>query len=198
MGLDISVYKLLKYSDQNTKDKGYFRLVDPDGNYNDREFPSWAINLKSVNTEKWYDWDEYKKETGFDLNSYDWEGEEYSSKGCFMNLRKKKTNKLVTIDLEKVPLKEVPVYIIGRKEIGYQRKGLNGKFYEDYRSGKIGYFVWTKAELERYKQEYCDDPYEYVYPNGTKSGEIIYPKENFQKNIIDPFIEGECCVIFSW
>lgn len=63
---------------------------------------------------------------------------------------------------------------------------------------KIGYFVWTKQELERYKKEYCDEPYEYIYPNGEKSGDIINEKEMFQHNIIDKFIEGECCVCFSW
>ena len=104
----------------------------------------------------------------------------------------------IKIDLEKVPLKEKSIKVLPIEEVGYQRKGLNGKFYDDYEAGKIGYFVWTKAELERYKEEYCDEPYEYVYPNGEKSGDMIYPKLDFQRHIIDHFTEGEDCVTFDW
>ena len=33
---------------------------------------------------------------------------------------------------------------------------LNGNFYADYDADKIGYFVWYKSELERYKAYYCN------------------------------------------
>ena len=105
---------------------------------------------------------------------------------------------IIKIDLKKVPTYEKKIKVLYYDEVGYQRKGLNAKFYDDYENGKIGYFVWTKAELERYKQEYCDEPHEYIYPNGTKSGDMVYPKENFQRNIINNFTEGEDCVIFDW
>lgn len=72
--------------------------------------------------------------------------------------------------------------ILYYEEIGYQRKGLNDKFYEDYRNGKISYWVWTKAELERYLQEYVEPDM----------------KEHFQEYIINPFVEGFCGVSFDW
>jgi hypothetical protein len=71
-------------------------------------------------------------------------------------------------------------------EEGYQRRGLNGQFYQDYRDGKIGYYVYTLDELKRYKEDYCITEEDFDY------------KEHFQKEIIDKFIEGECVVSFSW
>ena len=62
-------------------------------------------------------------------------------------------------------------------------KGCNGNFYADYDADKIGYFVWSKSELERYKEDYCD----------TEE-----TKEYFQHNIIDKFEEGKDCVTFDW
>lgn len=108
--------------------------------------------------------------------------------------------KAVEINLNEkdIPTFDMEESVLYGEKVGYQRKGLNGKFYDDYRDGKIGYFVFTKAELERYKDEYCDEPYEYVYSNGEKSGEMVYPKDNFQKNIINHFVEGEMFVTFDW
>lgn len=71
-------------------------------------------------------------------------------------------------------------------EEGYQRKGLNGQFYQDYRDGKIGYYVYTLDELKRYKEDYCITEENFDY------------KEYFQEQIIDKFVEGECVVSFDW
>lgn len=71
-------------------------------------------------------------------------------------------------------------------EEGYQRKGLNAQFYQDYRDGKIGYYVYTLDELKRYKEDYCITEEDFDY------------KEHFQEQIIDKFIEGECVVSFDW
>lgn len=71
-------------------------------------------------------------------------------------------------------------------EEGYQRKGLNGQFYQDYKDGKIGYYVYTLDELKRYKEDYCVTEENFDY------------KEHFQKQIIDKFVEGECVVSFDW
>ena len=104
----------------------------------------------------------------------------------------------IEINLDKVPVYDKEISVIFYEEIGYQYKGLNSKFYEDYENGKIGYFVWDKKELQRYKKEYCDKVHEYVFPNDKKSGEIAHPKFDFQRNIIDNFKEKECCVTFDW
>ena len=214
MGLDICVRKIVK---EKTDD--YMRLINDDGQYCNNEFPKWTREFEQEVVEDWYDWDKFKEESGIDINECDWHGEEYSERGCFMRVSPKgielpkwdekkykdyeefeaEENKImITIDLEKVPTKKVAVKVLYYKEVGYQRKGLNSKFYNDYREEKIGYYVWTKDELNRYKEEYCDEPYEYTYPNGEKSGNIVNPKLNFQRNIIDSFTEGEDCVIFSW
>ena len=215
MGLDICVRKITK-----TK-KGefdYFRLVDDDGNYDRRGFPEWTKPFENEITEDWYNWELYKEETGIDIKECDWHGESYGEEGSFMTVSPKNVkvpewdekkyksweeyeearNKvLIHIDLEKVPTYKKSIKVLYFDEVGYQRKGLNTKFYDDYNEGKIGYFVWTKEELERYKQDYCDEPYEYIFPKGEPA-RTINPKENFQKNIIDNFTEGEDCVIFSW
>ena len=62
-------------------------------------------------------------------------------------------------------------------ELLFNEKGID---WNDYEDGKIGYYVWTKEELERYKKEYAVEPYE------------------FQRNIIDNFTEGEDVVTFDW
>lgn len=198
MGLDIYVQRIVK----TPTDKDYYiRLIDDEGNY-ENKFPSWTKEFEQSITEHWYDWDKYKTQTGIYLNQYDWGGEEYSDRGNFMQIYPKgeeQTNKnTIEIDLDKVPTYDKTIKVLYYDEVGYQRKGLNDKFYEDYRNGKIGYYVWSKAELERYKQDYCNKPYEYTYPNGEKSGNMCYPKEDFQKNILNKFIEGEDVVAFSW
>ena len=220
MGLDITVYRILKEKpEKNDEDFGpdYFRCIDDDGNY-ENNFPEWTKQYEHTVTEKWYDWDKYKEETGIDINQMDWHGESYGEDGCFMTVapkdkewpewdsenesydgyKKRLEEVAIKIDLEKVPLKEKEVKVIYKEEVGYQRKGLNSKFYQDYRDGKIGYFVWDLKELKRYKKDYCDAPYFYEYANGEKAKEKTYPKQNFQNNIINHFIDGECCVTFSW
>lgn len=198
MGLDISVLRIQKKSEGQDS---YLRLVDDSGNY-ENDFPEWTKAFEQDQTESWFDWQKYKEQTGIDLDQCDWHGEEYSERGCILTVSPKGVEctdeTKIEIDLKKVPTYKKALKVLFYSEVGYQRKGLNGKFYEDYKAGKIGYFVWTKAELERYKQDYCDEPYEYIYPNGKKSGKMVYPKDDFQKNIIDEFVEGKDCVTFDW
>lgn len=217
MGLDITVRRICKK--EEAEEYNYFRLVDDNGNYKN-DFPTWTKEFETSEAEECYDWQKYKEETGVDIDKCQWIGESYSKDGCFLEVYPKGTklpewndgkgwkdfddykearNKLVIkIDLEKVPTYEKKIKVLFYREVGYQRKGLNCHFYDDYKNDKIGYFVWSKAELERYKEDYCDEPYEYQYPNGEMSGDIINPKENFQQNIIDNFEEGKDCVTFSW
>jgi hypothetical protein len=218
MGLDISVYRLTK-----EKQDRYFSLVDDDGNYQN-DFPEWTKSFEQEVTERWYDWNKFKEETGIDIKNCTWLSEEYGEEGDFMEVWPNEFGKvpqvedfkigedkydweaydaakgehIVKINLEKVPLYDKVLKVIYIEEVGYQRKGLNNQFYRDYRDGKIGYYVWSNKELQRYKKDYCDRPYEYVYANGEKSGQIIHPKIDFQRNIIDNFKEGECVVTFSW
>ena len=212
MGLDIYVDKFLKQPiDENTR---FFKLTNKKGEWVENNFPEWTNDFISNKTISFYDFEKYKEQTGIDVNDYCWVGEEYGSEGNFLFLWPKeyeypnvsnfvlpdkdekgnvqhdweaydayKKAHTLAINFNDVPLKEVETKIIYTTEVGYQRKGLNKKFYDDYDEGKIFYYVWEKKELERYKQDYCttDDD-----------------KENFQRNIIDEFIDGETVARFSW
>jgi len=217
MGLDITVYKIVKEEREN-----YFRLIDENGDY-ENKFPAWTKKFENERVEHWYDWEKFKRETGIDVKNCRWLSESYTEEGCFMDLwpneagklpeyedfkkedgthdfdafEKARSEHVIKVDLEKVPLYEKKVRVLYKEEVGYQRKGLNSLFYADYRAEKIGCFVWTKSELVRYKRDYCDNKKEYIYPSGKSSGSYLYPKRDFQRNIIDNFGK-HCCVTFSW
>lgn len=98
----------------------------------------------------------------------------------------------------KIPKKEKEEYVLYGKEKGYQSNGLNKQFYEDFRDGKVGYFVFTSDELVRYKKEYCTETY-ISYKNASdKVGIEEYESDRFQSNILDRFIEGTDFVTFDW
>lgn len=212
MGLDITVYKIVPKNTKGRDNFEYFSLIDDDGNYKNN-FPEWTKKFERTKTESWYDWEKYKEDTGIDVKGCRWLGESYGEDGCLMKLwdskfgeypdienfkigedkdgpifdwetyDRLKEEHTITVDLEKVPTYKKKIKILWREEVGYQRKGFNKQFYDDYEEGKIGYYVWNKSDLERYKEDYCIDE------------EI---KEHFQKYVIDPFIDGQCCVTFSW
>lgn len=174
MGLDISVCLLTK-----KKQKRHFTIsINGEIKDNFKEFPHWTIPLKHFKKEDGYDWQEYQQQTGLDVENSIVEGFYYGKENFVIITTP--DNKEHKINLDTFPTKKILVGFIYYKEVGYQRKGFNAKFYEDYQNNKIGYFVWTKAELERYKKDYAEDP------------------EEFQKNIIDNFIEGKCVVTFDW
>ena len=216
MGLDISVYKIVRKKDAG-KDAFYFRLIDNDGNY-ENNFPEWTKKFECTKTETWYDYDKFKEQTGIDIDDYECLMEAFEGKDSYMEVITKefaKTEPKYIHDGDntewekwmderdkqtmKIYFKDIPTYkkkikILYKKEVGYQRKGLNADFYKDYREGKIGYFVWNKKELERYRNDYCDDD----HPSEYDRHYICTPKADFKENIIDNFIEGECCVTFDW
>jgi len=219
MGLDICVRRLVNKPKNEESKHNYFRLIDDEGNYDNQGFPEWTKKFEHNKLERWYDWDAFKKKTGINMEEMVMDGVSYGPHESYMTVHHKNdvlpeykedypggydayreaVNKVkLRINFKDVPTKRAKVKVIYWEEVGYQRKGLNSNFYQDYRDEKIGYFVWTKAELERYKDEYCDEPYEYEYPNGEKSGNMVYPKLQFQRNIIDNFEEGKDCVIFDW
>lgn len=176
MGLDIIVYRLKKL-DNIRKENDDFFIIHKDNN-----FPDWSKKFISKRGQDYYDWKKFKEESGIDVESLKICGEKYSKEGCFLFLKDDNENE-ITVDFEKVSIRKQIDDVIGREEVGYQRKGMNGNFYNDYEEDKIGYFVWTKSELEKYKEDYCD----------TEES-----KERFQHNIIDKFEEGKDCVIFDW
>lgn len=192
MGLDIYVFRLRKATDADKNNKNYIRLTDNNGEYNDRGFPDWALKLKTDHIEQWYYWDLYEKQTGINVKDLEWVSFGANQDGICVWKYDDKNGNVIEIPEASVPLYDKKVFIIGEEEIGYQRKGFNDKFYEDYRAGKIGYYVWSKKELERYKEDYCEDIV--TYPNG----DTFDYKKYFQEHIIDKFVEGECYACFDW
>ena len=170
MGLDITVYKITK-----EETKYYFSLIDDDLNYCNN-FPEWTKEYETEIEETFDDWDEYKERTGIDVYDY------HISMICgdFMECyHKDDESNVLKINFNDVKEKKVKIKVLYREEVGYQRKGFNTQFYNDYDDGKIGYFVWNKEELMRYKTDYANEP------------------EAFQGNIIDNF-EENCVCTFDW
>lgn len=177
MGLNISVYRLIK-CDGKEEEEGlrYFTITEEDFN-----FPQWTKEFITKKEEEYFDWEKFKEQSGIDVYSYKIEGEEFCKEGSFLYLRDE-NDKRITINYNDVPTYKQLDDVIYHKEIAYQRKGFNASFYEDYRKGEIGYFVWSKKELENYKDIYCDEE----------------RKEYFQEHIINKFEEGKDCVTFDW
>ena len=123
---------------------------------------------------------------------------EYKEGDDYDEYQKRLDSVLVRIDHKDVPRKKVRIKVLYFKEVGYQRKGLNARFFEECDNDDAIVYIWTCEELLQYKEKYCDESYEYIYPNGQKSGEMCYPKDNFQRNIIDHFTEGEDVVYVNW
>lgn len=207
MGLDICVKKIVDKSEAKESEFGYdyIRLIDDEGNYINN-FPIWTKEFEYDFEEDWYDWKKFKEETGIDVKDSDWISTEYGERAIMTiwphsagklpevedfkngdnidwNAWREARKPIITIDLKKVPTYKKNVKILYTEEVGYQRRGLNKKFYDDYDAEKIGYYVWSKEELVRYKRDYCDD-----YP----------AKQNFQENIINNFEDGRCVCEFSW
>jgi len=208
MGLDIYCNKLVKTAKTPEAKEYFIRCVfdTVTKRYTDWDFPKWTQEYKRLSTETVYDWGKYRDKTGFNIDENYLFSEEWSEQGHFWQFYSKDSEELfdklkhgnfknaaeyrkalndiiITIKDEDVPRTKIKVNHIYYKEVGYQRKGLNNQFYKDFDNGKIGEYVWTLAELERYKNEYCDTEQQ---------------KKNFQTNIIDNFKEGKCFVEFNW
>lgn len=193
MGLDITVYRVK--NEEKTKARKW-----DDYMHKTEKTPSWVpIFKKQI---QYYDWDKFKEERGIDIDEYEFLNSEFSDKGDFLRVYPKSVTLpewdgkedykvfkarrdplILEIDLNEVPL--IPKYddIFYVEEIGYQRGGLNRKFYEDSDNGDFESYIWEMKDLQYCKEHYCNTEED---------------KNNFQKNIIDNFTEGECLVSFSW
>lgn len=194
MGLDISVERFVT---EPVDEDQYYKLWKMNNNgdieLNNFDFPEWVLAKKSTKKFIINDWAKYKEQTGHDvLNDYSMrmlgpvgkgETEDDEKYGYVLGANKEGIEpKQLIICADDIPQYETELPVVYYTEVGYQRKGLNGQFYQDYEDGKIGYFVWTKAELERY----LDD---YVEPDR---------KEYFKANIVDVFEDGKDVCSFDW
>lgn len=87
----------------------------------------------------------------------------------------------VTFHMKDCPvvIKTVDVFYTG-EEIGYQRKGLNGNFYDEFT--EEDYMVLTKERMQYVYDNYVLDDY----------------KEHFKERLLDKFVDGETYCIYSW
>ncbi|MDO1446339.1 hypothetical protein Q0590_08760 [Rhodocytophaga aerolata] len=75
--------------------------------------------------------------------------------------------------------------VIYLKEIGYQRKGMKRKFYEDFQNDKL------YLDLSSVKKAY-------QYLEGDHITPLKELQRSFQQNFIDNFIEGKSIFWANW
>lgn len=88
------------------------------------------------------------------------------------------------VDDDIIPLKDVEDTIVYLTEIAYQRKGLNNKFYAEYKPEN--YYLYTKEQMQYVLDNYIDDDwYEGI-------------RKDFKEKFVDNFVEGEMFCAFDW
>lgn len=194
MGLDITVERFVT---EPVDEDQYYKLWKMNNNggieLDNFDFPEWVLANKSTKKFTINDWAKYKEQTGHDvLNDYcmrmmgpvcKGETEDDEKYGYVLGANKEGIEpKQLIICADDIPQYEAELPVVYYDELGYQRKGLNGQFYQDYEDGKIGYFVWTKAELERYLEDYVEAD----------------RKEYFKEHIVDVFEDGKDVCTFDW
>lgn len=101
---------------------------------------------------------------------------------------------------ENIPTKLVKVKILPYKEVGYQRKGANQKFYEDGIWGdEEKSIILTREDLNHYYKEYFSKNVDSKGGWGSFTEYEFSDEEmskRFKKNIMSKFIEGETAVVF--
>lgn len=202
--------RVMVYSDWNqlpVADERRYELVGvesgPDNNYDsiysfrDKQhelFPLtdkiWDIKEDTDITED--EWNLLKK-YGFD-GKFDDSGKQWKYEPLYKFLLDTAYIHYKESEVPKITREEDVLYGI---EVGYQSRGMNRAFFHDMREGKIGCYVFTKKELNRYKKDYCDAKEKETIGEKKQQTITTYPKARFQRNIIDHFTEGECFVIFG-
>ena len=179
MGLNIIVCKLYKPNTTTNRNKDYLFLH--------QSFPKWARDLSTVRIDSVIDYERYYNETNIDLLNLKQTRFYIDNNKDAHGIYKFKDEE-IDINLKDLPRKNIHRDVVYYKEVGFQRKGLNHKFYEDCNKKLIKYpYIWTLKELYEFKDEYCDEI-------RVIDGITHYAKKDFQKNIIDNFEEGKCVV----
>jgi len=70
-------------------------------------------------------------------------------------------------------------------EIGYQRKGMNKRFYEEFENDQLYFSI---SDVRKAK----------AYIEGMSESDTNNLLKSFQQNFIDNFTEGESIFIVSW
>lgn len=88
------------------------------------------------------------------------------------------------VDGDTLPIKDMEDTIIYLKEIAYQRKGLNSKFYVEYKPDD--YYIFTKERMQ------------YILDNDIDDSWYEGIRNNFKEKFVDSFVEGETVCAFDW
>lgn len=194
MGLDISIYKVQPLGDRNpNKVQNYISL-----DYN-TELTRFFGKFSFKKTMKYLNVEKRLQEMKLNPSDYRISAIAAGGKGTTVFTLTGPGNKQITID--DAPLvKEIETCIMV-KEVGYQRKGANEKFYTDGMWDSR--CITSKAQLLKHWNEYFSGPKEIKKRKFSSFGFGVEfdhsPEEaraNFKKNIIDKFVEGQTFVSY--
>jgi len=83
---------------------------------------------------------------------------------------------------------EHPCFMYDNTELGYMRKGMNSRFYDDMYKGKSNW-VFSKEVLDKYAERYF---------NKTKNEYYDNPRATFRELIQLPFGNGKGKLVWFW
>lgn len=158
-----------------------------------KKFP----NFVTVENERYFDFSNlipnYNKETY-------WETHSIAISPKDIEIYDENNNKLYQFKSKNVPTLVEPNKIVYYKEVGYQRKGANVRFYEDGIWESENYCAVTQKELDEHKEKYFTK--NDTLSQGGWGSSVEYDltdeemKTRFEKNIYSKFKEGENFILY--
>lgn len=118
---------------------------------------------------------------GWNFLGYEAVEEKLNPADDLYKFKNKKTGEEKKIKSAVIPFRMAPAKMIYTESIGYQRRGVETKFYNLFDEGKLTYFVVTKDVLDLL-YSVIQDKY----------------KDSFKRNIYDKFCIGENFITLSW
>ena len=198
MGLDVTVVKVVIPNKklETLKDVSLFEKKYKCNFYDSENCP--AIHGTKFEVEipvEYIDFDPLFKERGLNQDDYDCICSGYNYFEFIHKSIDREKADYETIESNKIIFESLkfPVKVLMTKgffvgeEVGYQRKGANAQFYKD---GKWDYntVVVDKRTLLEDWNKYFSDPDDNYYGENSR--------KNFEKNIINNFVEGETIVCY--
>lgn len=191
MGLDVCVHKLVRIPDDVQTQKQLQKFCE-DNKVDWEWYKDRHKNLPKEYTKivkfRLVDWKKTFAQKGLDSDDYECFGQcggwmEFVKKG---HQPSEEEYVVTTSDFAKFffHYKKLPIFCYG-EEVGWQRKGANGRFYKD---GK-----WDKNVIVTTHEMLTDDWVKYF----SDEDDDYYGKEaraHFKEHIIDNFVEGETFV----
>lgn len=224
MGLDITVYKPIALGKRDPKKFGEnipdgYNIYVIDESPELVKFKRLSFNMKNeyYDLEKGFkqkglnfkEWGNYWRSTGSRFKDpqlqKDWEkradgsfdGKDFNASDMVMVYTFEKNGKrLEIVDPPKLSKTEKCILV---KEVGYQRKGANKKFYEDEMWDSTKCVVNKKTLTQHWKKYFSHQTPDSKGGFGSGVEHDVTNaemKRDFKKNIMDKFIEGKTFVIY--